>query len=625
MEVRKNLENRRNVPGDEKRRIWHRIKMLLIAASVLAAIKVIFADYTLDEEYQIVMAYRNLAGDTLFGTMWEPHQTSAFVCIWFMRLFRAVTGSTTGVVLFLRVVTTGIQLLLSGWLARQLGRILEKDYAFLLGCCYFNMVPKIIQIPEFSNLQLWFFTVIVLALMEYYGRTDRKGLKAKGWLAAAALSMALEVLAYPASVILFFFFEAVIFLRSRDAAALGEDNIAGSGAANRRQAIRDCLIFGGICAACAAVWLAAVLSKVPWQEFVRNLKYILEFDLTHDVSLTAEYRIFAILRDMKTLALLLAVTCGLAAAMWILYRAFSLLITGRRFRNGTNAEQPGTAGMLQGLDSSAAAVMLVLASELVQLFYWVILRKGYEEPQIHLQVLLLAALVVWRKADERKRILRAGFLGGILTILAVLYMSDLGIWYAIPHGLVGVIFAAAVLVCALERQQKEKSRGWILLLLLSLSFCAVFGKGFTLRAGTTDTNTVLGIRGVIRHGPAAGIFTNYMQAYITNCTYEDFAEYVEDGENCMIVTNMVGTAGTSPYMFRDLQVSHFSIVDPTSYDERLLTYWELYPEKRPDVIVVDCWYGQLMEDENNWIMQYIEKDFGYRTVEDGRYVRFYLR
>ena len=60
-------------------------------------------------------------------------------------------------------------------------------------------------------------------------------------------------------------------------------------------------------------------------------------------------------------------------------------------------------------------------------------------------------------------------------------------------------------------------------------------------------------------------------------------------------------------------------------DKRLLVYWELYPEKEPDVIVVDCWYGQLQEDVDSWIMQYIENEFGYTQVSDGRYVRFYRK
>lgn len=189
------------------------------------------------------------------------------------------------------------------------------------------------------------------------------------------------------------------------------------------------------------------------------------------------------------------------------------------------------------------------------------------------------------------------------------------------------IFSALLLLIAVLQNDLGRNNGRrvILFLLGSLCVVSVFGKGFVLRAGKTETNTVLGIGGIMKEGPAAGILTNYMQAYVNNCDYEDFSAYVEEGSSCLIVTNMVGTGGTSPYLFRNLSISHFSIVDPTSYDERLLTYWELYPEKVPDVIVVDCWYGQLMEPADNWIMQYIENDFGYTRVEDGRYVRFYFR
>ena len=64
---------------------------------------------------------------------------------------------------------------------------------------------------------------------------------------------------------------------------------------------------------------------------------------------------------------------------------------------------------------------------------------------------------------------------------------------------------------------------------------------------------------------------------------------------------------------------------PTAYDERLLTYWEMYPEKMPNVIIVDCWYGQLMTDPQGWMMQYIENDFGYKEIHDGRYIRIYRK
>lgn len=121
---------------------WKVLKIVLLLGSVLAAVKMIFVDYTLDEEYQLVMAYRNFSGDNLFGTMWEPHQTSAFVCVWLMRLFVAVTGSNVGVVVFLRVCSTAVQLLLSVWMYRVLCSMTDRKYAFLLSMCYLILCRK---------------------------------------------------------------------------------------------------------------------------------------------------------------------------------------------------------------------------------------------------------------------------------------------------------------------------------------------------------------------------------------------------------------------------------------------------------------------------------------------------
>ncbi len=571
---------------------WRLLRNLLILGSFLACIKLIFVDYTLDEEYQIVMAYRSLSGDTLFGTMWEPHQTSAFVCAALMRLFTAVWGGYTGVVVFLRCVTTLVQLFLTLWVYRILKKVTEREYAFLLGICYFNIVPKLIQIPEFSNLQLWSFTVIVLSLAEYRlkavdGKRSRAGWL---WIFVSGLGMSLSVLAYPADLLLFPVFLIVILF------------------AGERRKVRGALLFAGTCAVCGGLFILAVLRRVSLDEMLRNVGYILKFDLTHDLSIGDGSRLTRILQGLGEEFLLFGAAFLIGVLIWLILRK-SIPETMKR--------TPFLTGV---------AVPTALAAEGIQLVYWTVLGKGYEEPQIHLFAILCLAAAGWYYADERKYLLLPCLAGSLVLLLGVLYMSDLGFFYAIPHAMPGVLACALLLVFALENSfGKSTSRVWILVLLGSLAFVSIFGKGVTLRAGKTETNTVIGLGGIMKEGPAAGILTNYMQAYVNDCDYEDFEAYVDEGLNCLIVTNMVGTGGTTPYLFRDLSVSHFSIVDPTSYDERLLAYWELYPEKTPDVIVVDCWYGQLMEPEDSWIMQYIENDFGYSRSEDGRYVRFYFR
>jgi len=297
---------------------------------------------------------------------------------------------------------------------------------------------------------------------------------------------------------------------------------------------------------------------------------------------------------------------------------------------------------------------------------------GYEKPQIMMMVCLLLPFLYMKKKKEKPTeqkkdfaevaFIMPAFVGSWSVLLAVLYMSDLGLWNAAAQGILGAIFGLALMIRSatqdtlaediltketlpeqtpaekqtagkemaevdikLQGKVQSSMKGIVLFMMITLALTNIFGKGFTVKFGKTQTNTILGIRNVVRTGPAKGIFSHYMLGYIMDSDYEDFLSNVEPGSKVLIVTNMVEGAGTSPYMFADYEICHFSIVDPTSYDEKLLTYWECYPEKKPDVIVVDCWYGQLMEDPGNWIMQYIENDFEYQQVTDGKYVRFYKK
>lgn len=613
---------------------WKCLKWLLLIGSFLAAVKLIFVDYTLDEEYQIVMAYRRLQGDTLFGSMWEPHQTSAFGCFILLKLYTMLTHTTEGVVVFIRFCTTLIQLGLSVWLYKVLKKFVSEKYAFLLGLIFFNYVPKLIQIPEFSNMQLWFFTVTVLALVQYYAKNsseesvkqmqddaknqleesvkqvqddvknqseesvkqaqgDANGQskssvevgKKWGYLILAGIGMSLEVLSYPSCLVLFPVFGVFILFASE-----------------KGKKLRDAFLFAITCGVCGALWLLYVMASVPLEDFLRNVQYVLSFDGTHNLDIAQQTKGAVLLAELgETLILLIIVfVAGLLLSF----------ATERIWKK-----------------KLPLPVSVVAAAEVVQIFYWVVKQVGYEKPQIIMLVCLLLPIVyIWKNKNETGFFLPA-FLGSWAVLIAVLYMSDLGLWNAAAQGILGAIFGLTFWFVIYEKEggDQVKKQGVILFLLITLALTNIFGKGFTVKYGKTQTNTILGIRNVVRNGPAKGIFSHYMLGYIMDSDYEDFLSQVPEGSKVLIVTNMVEGAGTSPYMFGNYEICHFSIVDPTTYDEKLLTYWELYPEKQPDVIVVDCWYGQLMEDPNNWIMQYIENDFGYREMTEGKYVRFYKK
>ena len=568
------------------KRHWTILFAILIFGSALAALKLIFFDYTMDEEYQLMMGYRILRGDHLFREMWEPHQTSAFLCTGLMWLYRTLTGTYTGILLFLRLCTTLIQVALSIYLYRILSKLLDKNYALLCSLIYFNSVPKIIQIPDFSNMQLWFFTLTVLLLMQYYLQADPARRKSR-LVFAAGICMALEFLSYPSCVILFPFFLICIYRYSK------------------QKKWRDMGLFCASCGLSAVCWLFVVLRHVGAAELLRNVEYLLDFDLTHELSGATAGKLPAILSNLWGGCAILLLICVLSLPVLALVR----------FRNRNLQRRQYFLIFL---------VILVLISACVQAYLWIFRKSGYEVWQLHLFLLLLSGLLACRSAGNRRTYLYMGIVGTLISLLAVIYISDLEMFYALPHGILGGVFCAVILVLALENTLPETAGKWSCLLLISLCLISITGKGYTLRAGR-DYNVITDTRGVMRYGPAAGILSDYMNCYIYNCNFEDFKANINEDDVVLIVTNMVMSAGTTPYMMVCADVAHYSIVDPTAYDERLLTYWELYPEKRPNVVVVDCWYGQLMEDPDSWIMQYIENDFGYSQMNDGRYVRFYRK
>lgn len=65
----------KNFTAELLHNLW---KYLLLAASMVATVKIIFFGFDIDEQYAVSMAYRLLQGDRMFLEMWEPHQTSAF-------------------------------------------------------------------------------------------------------------------------------------------------------------------------------------------------------------------------------------------------------------------------------------------------------------------------------------------------------------------------------------------------------------------------------------------------------------------------------------------------------------------------------------------------------------------
>lgn len=108
-----------------------------------------------------------------------------------------------------------------------------------------------------------------------------------------------------------------------------------------------------------------------------------------------------------------------------------------------------------------------------------------------------------------------------------------------------------------------------------------------------------------------------------NADMEEWPGHVRPGDRVLIVAE--GVTGSLKYLYEDVTICIDSTISTPTYSEKLLRYWEQNPDKFPDVVVVDCWFGNLNVDENSWIMQWIYEEFGADSYEDGTYQRYYRR
>jgi len=554
-------------------------KKFCIILSVFAAVKMLFFAYGLDEEYQVVMSYRNAMGDSLFGSMWEPHQTSAFLCMLLMKPYLFLFHSATGIVIYLRVWGTVIHLFLSIYLYRTVKKFIGEEYALYLGLIYFNTIPKEIMLPEFGIMQVWFFTLLTLFFMNYY-ISEKKQVR---YLIFAGLAMAGEVLAYPSCLILFPFFLIIIFRRSEE------------------KKWRDAGIFTLVCFLCGAVYLLKLLHNSNVYGLLNTMAYILNGDVTHSAGMLTKLARAG--KDILKLALMIL---GILAGP-----ALGIFLKRKKLK--------------KDLIPIYLMVSAVLISCMVEIFFWVVLDAGYETMQIHLVVIAICGFIsAGILKSKRRSLFMDGMIGSVLSLIAVAYLTDLTLIDSVPHAMLAAFWGMVLLIMLLREKMQTQAKRLIFLLLAVWCLTAIIGKGYPLRSGV-GYNNVLESGGIMKYGPGIGTLSSYMGAYVYNSDYKDWESYIHNGDKVLIVVNQVMNLDTTQYLFKKVEICHYSVVNPTAYDQRLLHYWMLYPEKQPDVIIVDCWYGQLMADQNSWIMNYIEKDFGYTQVNDGKYIRIYRK
>ena len=554
--------------------------ILLLVGSFLAAMKCIFIGYQMDEGYAIVMSCRTLSGDKLITQIWDPHQTSAFFSAFLIWIYTLFFRTTAGVAIWLRIFGTLIHGALSFGVFRVLRRHLSKEYSFYLALLYFNVLPKGYVTPEFSNLLIWFFTLLLLDLFHLEQQEgDRKRLFAS---LRCGLWMCGMVLSYPSALIVFPFFAWYLWKREKNGK-------------------KYALAFAAVCLAGGALYLGYLLSYMSADELFYNLHCMMLGNSGHtNVTLLQKFSAYA----LQTVRALL-ISGGYVLAAWGLlkFRRVS-------FENKTEA----FTGVMY--------LTLILATVL-PLIRWLLTPTNNNYFYIHTVyfTLFLFVFAFLRRTEEKSRGLIVLWMSGsALVLLAVLLLTDLSILTSIRYLLPGIVMGIAAILIYSGQYAPDICKKYGKAFVLIWCFASVFIKGWEYRGDQDLPQNITRVRGIISVGPAKGILAEYMQCAMHESLYSEMQEYVEPGDKVFLLEN-----DSTGYLFQDLEIASYTTISDPRYDDTLLKYWEMYPDKYPDVMIIPCWYGELHWNDEEWIIRWVEKEYGATQIIDGTYFRYYIK
>ena len=551
------------------------IRSLLVVLGLFVVAKVIFIGFSADEEYQLILIYRLAKGDILFREVWDTLQTSAFYGQFFMWIYLKVMHTTTGCLLFLRLCGVITQGFVSLFLFFTLKRHLKFSSALFLSAAFFCTYTKLVAMPEFSNMQTWSLVIMLCAIWRAKDAFESKK-KKNGYLylSAAAFFFCVAVLSAACVVLIPPIF--ILLFRLQEKGGLKRN-----------------LLFWGICLFCGTAYFLTLLAINGWDVLLFGINGVLAGDDTHlgGVLLNGNQKWADYLQDAGIILAYMFVT--LLIAMFASIIVF--LVTKRR--------------------NDIWMLVWIVEAYAVTLYNWFVKKIGYEGLKLYIPVLSIIGIYVFFKyfrsakegSAEGSSMLPAfyGIVIGIGVFANVLLISNVGVTWNITFLNTSALWGMVILVSYLEKIDIPVKY----CLTLGLFYLMMIaGTGFTLNAGPVGSTIFDVVRDgrPMLEGPTTGAVTSRSVAYVYDVNFRLFRDLVKENSNVLIVTNFFHNQSLTPiYMLNDVNISHYTVNSTPTYSDKLYEYWEKYPERMPDCIIING--DSCPPDDYLWALDLISK------------------
>lgn len=242
-----------------------------------------------------------------------------------------------------------------------------------------------------------------------------------------------------------------------------------------------------------------------------------------------------------------------------------------------------------------------------------LVRFEFRFAEMYLPVIAWGVYLLSRCNVERQRIVKIGLLLSGGNFLLTIILTNNNFYTAIPYLILGVMSALIPILQNIGGREKWAAlgiglvifKGIYVMMPLSVDFCNIFEAG-----------------GIIKSGPSVGIVSDYMGAYIRNTEKEFWEQYILPGDRVLAVAE--NRISSIQYLYENVSICVDSTISTPTFSEKLLEYWGRNPDKVPNVVVVECWFGDWKVEEDSWVMQWLKNDFGMEYYMDGKYQRYYF-
>lgn len=539
-----------------KNRIVPLLFALLCAASLVVMARSAFVGLEIDEEYALSLGYRLVSGDRLFYSMWEPHQLSSLPAAALLAVFIGITGGTTGVLVFFRLVVLVCKAGMSYVFYREFRRDLGRPAALLAALVLFAFVPKWFLGPDYTGQQFHWTLAAFLCLHHYVTRGCRQL-----WLVPlGAVCACFGYLAFPQSAAAFaVLWVGMLILGKRR----GEPKARGA------------WVLLGSCAVCGAAFLVYALSGVGFSiPLLLNRLTLILHDPQYNFTTAERMALLAgqALTVARSLLWPLLASAALSAALYLIKR------------------QPITAGRLLNFWAALATVQCLLRA---------VKDGSLDERQFVPVVVLAGAWAFWqgRGRPGNAELFWLGYLPGLAAYAMILRSTLLGLAPTFMYLTWPAVCGMLALVNHADDAKARRAEGMLCLaaMLAFLLVCRVWCVQTTgwKAADVTDTPLVR-----ITTGPAKGIYADAKAADMQECLCEALQPYAGQP-----ILQAIGEQHGLGFLMADgtLQVAQASVISGTDSDPRFEQYYADVPDKEPRVILYDDAEVRDMAEFHSWL------------------------